>query len=257
MVGSGVTYDYDAFGNLIHSTGTTANNYLFAGEQFDSDLNLYYNRARYLNVSTGRFWSMDAFDGLQFEPLSLHKYLYARSDPINRIDPSGRQDLISEEEGEAEDEIISSEDDEVENAAKEQVEKELAPETLVHVTSAANARNINVSGLSVLQYPGVVTPSSGMPGAFYAIGFSTPIPYPLEQVIQFAASFVVNTRFGQDTELAGMVGSLPGPVFQGLKASGAIIQGQLGVFQELACLPESFPAIDEYNQGRWVIIPLI
>jgi hypothetical protein len=38
------TYDYDAFGNLIHSTGTSLNNYLFAGEQFDPDLNLYYNR---------------------------------------------------------------------------------------------------------------------------------------------------------------------------------------------------------------------
>ena len=43
------TYDYDAYGNLIHSTFTgsapTPNNYLFAGEQFDPDLNLYYNRA--------------------------------------------------------------------------------------------------------------------------------------------------------------------------------------------------------------------
>src|SRR6266513_4179762 len=27
-------YDYDAFGNLIHSTGTTPNNYLYAGKQF-------------------------------------------------------------------------------------------------------------------------------------------------------------------------------------------------------------------------------
>jgi len=42
------TYDYNAFGNLIHSTGTTPNNYLFASEQFDPDLGLYYNRARYL-----------------------------------------------------------------------------------------------------------------------------------------------------------------------------------------------------------------
>ena len=42
-----------------HSTFTgsapTPNNYLFAGEQFDPDLNPYYNRARYLNVSTRRF----------------------------------------------------------------------------------------------------------------------------------------------------------------------------------------------------------
>jgi RHS repeat-associated protein len=88
-VGSGVTYDYDAFGNLIHQTGTTPNNYLFAGEQFDPDLNLYYNRARYLNTSTGRFWTMDSYEGDSQSPLSLHKYLYAGNDPVNRFDPSG------------------------------------------------------------------------------------------------------------------------------------------------------------------------
>jgi RHS repeat-associated protein len=90
------TYDYDAFGNLIHSSGTTPNNYLFAGEQFDPDLNLYYNRARYLNTSTGRFWSMDTDEGDGESPFSLHKYLYAGNDPINRIDPSGNDfDLAS------------------------------------------------------------------------------------------------------------------------------------------------------------------
>jgi RHS repeat-associated protein len=88
------TYDYDAFGNLLHSSTTlaspTPNNYLFAGEQFDPDLNLYYNRARYLNTSTGRFWSMDTFEGRSQDPLSLHKYLYAAGDPVGRRDPSGR-----------------------------------------------------------------------------------------------------------------------------------------------------------------------
>ena len=87
------TYDYDAFGNLIHSTGTTPNNYLFAGEQFDSDLGLYYNRARYLNVSTSRFWTMDTFDGVSYDPQTLHKYLYTSADPVNSIDPSGHDDL--------------------------------------------------------------------------------------------------------------------------------------------------------------------
>jgi RHS repeat-associated protein len=88
-VGSGVTYDYDAFGNLIHSTGTTPNNYLFAGEQYDPDLGLYYNRARYLNVSTGRFWSMDDDEGNGYEPVSFHKYLYAGANPVGNIDPTG------------------------------------------------------------------------------------------------------------------------------------------------------------------------
>src|SRR5262249_39135721 len=50
----------------------------------------YYNRARYLNTSTGRFWSMDSFEGLSKEPTSLHKYLYAGADPVNRRDPSGK-----------------------------------------------------------------------------------------------------------------------------------------------------------------------
>jgi RHS repeat-associated protein len=91
------TYDYDAFGNLIHSTGSTPNNYLFAGEQFDPDLNLYYNRARYLNTSTGRFWSMDAYEGFDQEPLSFHKYLYAAGDPLNRTDRGGNEidDLLA------------------------------------------------------------------------------------------------------------------------------------------------------------------
>ena len=93
------TYDYDAFGNLIHSTGTTPNNYLFAGEQFDSDLGLYYNRARYLNVTTGRFWTVDTAEPSLFDPLSLHRYLYANGDAVNRSDSSGEQASVAEEEG--------------------------------------------------------------------------------------------------------------------------------------------------------------
>ena len=84
------TYDYDAFGNLIHSTGSTPNVYLYSGEQFDPDLHLYYNRARYLNVSTGRFWTMDTYEGDSNSPLSLHKYLYTSDEPVTSTDPSGR-----------------------------------------------------------------------------------------------------------------------------------------------------------------------
>jgi RHS repeat-associated protein len=83
------SYDYDAFGNLINQTGSTPNDYLFAGEQYDPALSLYYNRARYLNTSTGRFWSMDADEGDDENPRSLHKYLYGQADPVDGIDPSG------------------------------------------------------------------------------------------------------------------------------------------------------------------------
>src|SRR5208337_2481244 len=63
--------------------------YLYCGEQFDPDLGFYYLRARYLNPNSGRFWTMDTYEGDQEEPLSLHKYLYGADNPVNNIDPSG------------------------------------------------------------------------------------------------------------------------------------------------------------------------
>jgi len=84
------TYLYDAYGTLLTSTGSTPNNYLYCGEQFDPDLGMYYLRARYYQPQTGRFWTMDSWEGTQTDPLSLHKYLYAADDPVNMVDPSGQ-----------------------------------------------------------------------------------------------------------------------------------------------------------------------
>jgi RHS repeat-associated protein len=98
------TYAYDAFGNLLGKTGSTPNSYLYRGEQYDSDLGLYYLRARYYNPTTGRFLSRDPNDPQPIDPdhqlydaevapidlKALHKYLYAGGDPVNTIDPRGR-----------------------------------------------------------------------------------------------------------------------------------------------------------------------
>lgn len=83
------TFDYDAFGNLVERTGTTPNNYLYRGQQFDADLGFYYQRARYYEQGRGRFLTRDEFDGVNTKPQSLHKYLYANADPVNLGDPSG------------------------------------------------------------------------------------------------------------------------------------------------------------------------
>ncbi len=83
-------YNYDAFGNILNSTGSTPNNYKYRGEQYDPDLGLYYLRARYYNPTTGRFMSRDPEGGRPITPKTLHKYLYAGGDPINQIDPRGR-----------------------------------------------------------------------------------------------------------------------------------------------------------------------
>ena len=62
----------------------------YRGEQYDSDLGLYFLRARYYNPNTGRFMSRDPEDGIPTDPRSLHKYLYAGGDPVNAMDPTGR-----------------------------------------------------------------------------------------------------------------------------------------------------------------------
>jgi RHS repeat-associated protein len=83
------TYDYDAFGNKINSTGTTPNNYLYRGEQYDPDLSLYYLRARYYNPVTGRFLSVDPEAGQ-----GQRRYEYADADPVDGLDPSGNEAII-------------------------------------------------------------------------------------------------------------------------------------------------------------------
>jgi RHS repeat-associated protein len=83
------TYLYDAYGNSIGSSGTTVNNYLYTGEQFDRNLGEYYLRTRYYNPSQGRFTGRDPFDGMLEEPLSLNKYAYVHGNPVNATDPTG------------------------------------------------------------------------------------------------------------------------------------------------------------------------
>ncbi|MEA5470219.1 RHS repeat-associated core domain-containing protein [Spirulina sp. 06S082] len=86
-------YSYDAYGNLIDSVGNSENDYLFAGEQFDSNLDQYYLRQRYYDPSVGRFTRRDTYEGRNNEPITLHKYLYANGNPVSYIDPSGLASL--------------------------------------------------------------------------------------------------------------------------------------------------------------------
>jgi RHS repeat-associated protein len=68
-------YAYTAFGETDtagtsgNNSGSTANNYLYTGEQKDPNLGLYYLRARYMNPGTGGFISQDSY----FKPRSRLK----------------------------------------------------------------------------------------------------------------------------------------------------------------------------------------
>jgi RHS repeat-associated protein len=88
-------FAYDAFGNMIASSGPSPTPYLYCGQQVDPNFGLYYLRARYMNAATGRFWTRDTYEGDREDPLSLHKYLYAEDDPVDGSDPTGTDDLDS------------------------------------------------------------------------------------------------------------------------------------------------------------------
>ena len=42
-----------------------------------------------MDPSTGTFTTMDTYQGSIFDPVSLHKYLYANANPVTYVDPSG------------------------------------------------------------------------------------------------------------------------------------------------------------------------
>jgi RHS repeat-associated protein len=83
------TYSYTAYGDIYNQTGTTANNYLYTGQQFDQSSELYSLRARFYNPSWGRFLSQDTWTVNYNNPIELNRYGYAAGNPVNLSDPSG------------------------------------------------------------------------------------------------------------------------------------------------------------------------
>jgi RHS repeat-associated protein len=84
------TYDYDAWGTLVASSGTTQNTRMYVGEEFDPNLGLINLRARAYDPSRGRFPTLDPQMGQLGNPVTFNRYLYAGGDPVNHIDPTGR-----------------------------------------------------------------------------------------------------------------------------------------------------------------------
>ena len=80
------TRQYDAFGNLTSSSGSSANPFGFAGNwgyQSDSDSGLMLLGHRYYDASTGRFLTRDPIkDGRNW-------YAYCGNNPLRFVDPQG------------------------------------------------------------------------------------------------------------------------------------------------------------------------
>ena len=87
-------YNYSPYGELLN-TDTPKTDYLYSGEQLDQETDNYYLRARYYNPAQARFTSVDPFEGRVYEPNTLNDYIYAGSNPVMFVDPSGEQYTVA------------------------------------------------------------------------------------------------------------------------------------------------------------------
>ncbi|MBT2765566.1 RHS repeat-associated core domain-containing protein [Paenibacillus sp. ISL-20] len=79
-------YAYSPFGGMMctpYGEGSISD-YLYTGQELDTQTGLYNYRSRMYDPSFGRFYSMDSA-GQYFSP-----YIYAGNDPISLVDPDGQ-----------------------------------------------------------------------------------------------------------------------------------------------------------------------
>ncbi|MGB9607900.1 MAG: RHS repeat domain-containing protein, partial [bacterium] len=82
---------YDAWGNVLQSSGTVPNPYLYVGElsyYADSDAGMYLLTQRWYNPVIGRFVVRDPLSKSLGVKLQM-SYIYAHANPVNFVDPSG------------------------------------------------------------------------------------------------------------------------------------------------------------------------
>jgi len=79
---------YGPYGEALVPLGPPPVPWGYTGEWEDAS-GLVYLRARWYNGAWGRFTQVDPLPGVDTQPLSLHRYLYALDNPLRYVDPSG------------------------------------------------------------------------------------------------------------------------------------------------------------------------
>jgi RHS repeat-associated protein len=87
------TRTYSAYGETLASTESDGQPFGFAGQAFEKVSGLSYNRARWMDVKTGTFLSMDPWAGNPQSPATLARYLYGSGNPVDNVDPSGHMSV--------------------------------------------------------------------------------------------------------------------------------------------------------------------
>lgn len=83
------SYRYDVFGEITFGKPQYNNVYSYNAENYNPNIDSQYLRARYYSVGTANFLTEDSYLGEIADPLSLNRYNYTKSSPLNYIDPSG------------------------------------------------------------------------------------------------------------------------------------------------------------------------
>lgn len=90
-----VTYEYDAWGNLLSYTGISylaeCNSLRYRGYAYDNETGLYYLQSRYYDPKVGRFLNADDTNylGASGTVLGYNMYAYCENNPINLSDAFG------------------------------------------------------------------------------------------------------------------------------------------------------------------------
>lgn len=93
-------YEYSAYGKImsvrnsnsedISASPLVRTSFTYTGRELESELGLYYYRARYYDPATGRFLQQDPHPGVIEKSLAVvNSYIYALNNPNKYLDPSG------------------------------------------------------------------------------------------------------------------------------------------------------------------------
>ena len=89
------SYEYDAWGNILASSGSMAekNPLRYRGYYYDSETGFYYLQSRYYDPATRRFINADALTSTGQGFIGTNMFAYCNNNSVNGYDPSGLYNL--------------------------------------------------------------------------------------------------------------------------------------------------------------------